>query len=106
MIDSLRSGSIYALIALAFTLGFNVCGIMNFVNGELFMISIYVTSFFCLLKLPFFISVLISIIFCALFNIAIENYIYKPLRKRPKITALIVSIDLKKHLERRCRAGI
>ncbi len=94
IIDSLRSGSIYALVALAFALGFNVCGIMNFVNGEIFVISIYIISLLCFVNIPFWLAVIISILICAAFNVVIERYIYKPLLKRPKINALVVSIGL------------
>lgn len=94
IIDSLRTGSIYALIALAFTLGANICGLINFVNGELFIIGIYVVAFCCKLHIPFIFSVIISMAVCAFFNIIIEIYIYKPLFKRKKIHDLIVSIGL------------
>jgi Branched-chain amino acid ABC-type transport system, permease components len=94
IIDGLRSGSIYALIALAFSLGANICGIINFVNGEIFMISIYIIAFCYGLKIPLILSVIISMIICALFNVTIEKYIYRPFYKHPKITGLIVSIGM------------
>ena len=94
IIDSLLAGGIYALIALAFTLGVNICGLINFVNGELFIISIYIIDFCCSLHIPFLFSVITSMIFCAAFNIVLEFYFYRPILKRNKMHSLIVAIGL------------
>lgn len=94
IIDSLLAGGIYALIALAFTLGVNICGLINFVNGELFVICIYIINLCVNLHIPFIFSVIITMIICAISNMALEFYFYRPILKRNKFHSLIVSIGL------------
>lgn len=94
IINSLLAGGIYALIALAFTLGVNICGLINFVNGELFVICIYIINLCVNLRIPFIFSVIITMIICAISNMALEFYFYRPILKRNKFHSLIVSIGL------------
>ena len=94
LIDTLEMASIYALIALALTLGTNINGIINFVLGPLFIISIYTISFFCDLKLPMVIAILIAIIICGAINFFIKKYVYDLIATRSGMMKIIVSLGL------------
>lgn len=94
LIDSLEMASIYALIALALTLGANINGVINFILGPLFVISIYLISFFCDLKLPIVISILIAMIICGVINVFIKKYVYDLIAMHSGMMSVIVSLGL------------
>ena len=94
IIDGFEMASIYALISLALTLGANINGIINFIMGQLFVISIYMIAFFYDLKMPIIISVLLAIIVCVFINLLIKKYVYDILKRHSQMMSLIVSIGV------------
>ena len=94
LVDGFEMASIYALISLALTLGANVNGIINFLMGQLFVISIYVIGFLYDLKMPIIFAVLIAIVICVGINLLVKTCIYDLLKKHSRMMSLIVSIGV------------
>jgi branched-chain amino acid transport system permease protein len=95
LINGLRSGSIYALIALGYTMVYGIAKMINFAHGDIIMVgaySLYVTI--GVLKLPVVLGVIITIVVCALLGVLIEKIAYKPLRKAPSLAVLITAIGI------------
>ncbi|MDE5759154.1 MAG: branched-chain amino acid ABC transporter permease, partial [Allobaculum sp.] len=95
MINGLSLGSIYALVALGYTMVYGIIKLINFAHGDIYMIGAY-TAFFVTTYLGFgFIPALIAcMVVCGILGVLIERIAYKPLRKAPRITALITAIGV------------
>lgn len=95
LINGLSVGSVYALIALGYTMVYGIAKMINFAHGDIIMIGAYVL-YIChnILALPEILSVLITIVFCSLLGITIERVAYKPLRKAQSLAVLITAIGM------------
>lgn len=95
MINGIHIGSIYALVALGYSMVYGIVKLINFAHGDIIMVGAYV-SWYCIAQsgLPVWLSVLITIIFCALLGISIEAVAYRPLRKSARISLLITAIGI------------
>ncbi|NMA83083.1 MAG: branched-chain amino acid ABC transporter permease [Epulopiscium sp.] len=100
LINGLHVGSIYALIALGYTMVYGVVKLINFAHGDIMMIGAF-SAFVALsiFQLPIGIVLIITMIFCALSGVLIERIAYKPLRNAPRISALITAIGVSFALE-------
>jgi branched-subunit amino acid ABC-type transport system permease component len=100
LINGLSLGSIYALIALGYTMVYGIINLINFAHGDIYMVGAYVgfavTTF---LHLDFFTSLVISMLVCAALGICIEKVAYKPIRNSTRIAALITAISVSLFLE-------
>ncbi len=99
-LNALQLGSIYALIALGYTMVYGILTMINFAHGDLFMVG----AFFCflvatILKLPFVPTLLLSMIGVALIGVMIERVAYKPLRAAPRVSAVITALGVGLFLE-------
>jgi branched-chain amino acid transport system permease protein len=95
VINGLSIGSVYALIALGYTMVYGIIKLINFAHGDIFMFGAYVgmvaiTAF----GLPFFVALPVAMIVTALFGVVVERVAYKPLRKSSKTAALITAIGV------------
>ncbi len=109
LINGLSQGSIYALIALGYTMVFGVLRFINFAHGDVYMLGAFVGFYLGpkTLKLvggePGYLGMtavlLLSMALCALIGIVIEKLCYRPLRERPKLTVLITAIGVSLFLE-------
>jgi len=100
ILNSLQLGSIYALIALGYTMVYGILTMINFAHGDLFMVG----AFFCFLgatflKLPFVPTLLVSMAGVALLGVGIERVAYKPLRQAPRVSAIITALGVGLFLE-------
>jgi len=100
VLNALQLGSIYALIALGYTMVYGILTMINFAHGDLFMVG----AFFCFiaatfLKLPFVPTLLLSMAGVALLGVAIERVAYKPLRQAPRVSAIITALGVGLFLE-------
>lgn len=95
VINGLNVGSIYALIALGYTMVYGIAKLINFAHGDIIMVGAY-TTYVCasILKLNIWISILMAIITCALLGIIVEKIAYKPLRNASRISLLITAIGV------------
>jgi len=100
LVNALSLGSIYALIALGYTMVYGIIQLINFAHGDVLMVGAYV-GFFCMttLRLGIIESLLISMVVCALLGVVIERVAYRPLRNSPRITLLITAIGVSLILE-------
>ncbi len=105
LINGLAWGSIYALIALGYTMVYGVLRLINFAHGDVYMIGAmmgyYVAKFVTHSSsaLGFTAVFLTSMIICGLLGFVIEKLAYKPLRNAPKLSALITAIGVSLFLE-------
>ncbi len=93
-------GSIYALIALGYTMVYGIVKLINFAHGDVLMVGAYVGFFATTnLGMSFLPALILSMVVCALLGVLIERIAYKPLRSHPRITALITAIGVSLFLE-------
>lgn len=100
IVNGISLGSIYALIALGYTMVYGIIKLINFAHGDIYMLGAYI-GFMVATKtnLGFFASLFIAMIACALIGVLIEKIAYKPLRNATRITALITAIGVSYFLE-------
>ena len=95
LISGLSLGSIYALIALGYTMVYGIAKMLNFAHGDIIMVGAYAVIVAVMqLSLPPVIAILISIIVCAVLGVVIERLAYKPLRQAQPLTVLISAIGV------------
>lgn len=100
MVNGVSLGSIYALIALGYTMVYGIIKLINFAHGDVYMIGAYVgfavTTY---TNLGFFPALIFSMITCAILGMIIERVAYKPLRESSRIAVLITAIGVSLLLE-------
>ena len=95
LVNGVSLGSIYALIALGYTMVYGIIKLINFAHGEVYMIGAFVGyGIPRLTGLGFFPALVISMLACALLGFTIEKIAYKPLRQSSRITMLITAIGV------------
>lgn len=100
VINGISLGSIYALIALGYTMVYGIIKLINFAHCDVYMIGAYI-GYFCMtaLHIGFLPSLLIAMVICTLLGVAIEKIAYKPLRNATRIAVLITAIGVSLFLE-------
>jgi branched-chain amino acid transport system permease protein len=100
VIDGLRLGFVYALIALGYTMVYGIVRLINFAHGDVFMVGAF-ASFYAITRYGwgFVPAILFAMAICMLLNVVIERVAYKPLRNAPRIAALITAIGVSFFLE-------
>jgi branched-chain amino acid transport system permease protein len=98
--NALQLGSIYALIALGYTMVYGILTMINFAHGDLFMVG----AFFCfilaaLVGLPFLPTLILTMMAVASIGVLIERAAYKPLRQAPRVSAIITALGVGLFLE-------
>lgn len=100
LLNGLRTGSIYALIALGYTMVYGIAKMINFAHGDIIMVGAYsLYVFIGVLGVPIPIAILLSVGVCALAGVVIERIAYKPLRKAPSLAVLITAIGVSYFLQ-------
>ena len=95
LISGLNLGSIYALIALGYTMVYGIAKMLNFAHGDIIMVGAYsVIVSAVTLKLPPVIAILIAVVVCAALGVTIEFLAYRPLRQSPPLAVLITAIGV------------
>ena len=95
LVNGISLGSIYALIALGYTMVYGIAKMLNFAHGDIIMVGGYtvftaMSTAWC----PVWLSVVIGIIVCTVLGIVIEKVAYKPLRSAPPLAVLITAIGV------------
>lgn len=95
IIDGLNLGSVYALVALGYSMVYGIAKMLNFAHGDVIMVGIY-SIFVCLNmgKLPVPVTMLICVLVCALLGYTVEKLAYKPLRQASSLSVLITAIGV------------
>ena len=99
-INGISIGSIYAIIALGYTMVYGIAKMLNFAHGDVIMVGAYIC--YCVtnyLGLPPIVGVLASIVVCTVLGIIIEGLAYKPLRGTPSLAVLITAIGVSYFLQ-------
>ena len=100
LISGISLGSIYAIIALGYTMVYGIAKMLNFAHGDIIMIGGYVS--FCsmyYLNLPPIVATLLAVIACTVLGIVIERLAYAPLRSAPSLAVLITAIGVSYFLQ-------
>ncbi len=101
LINGLRTGSIYALIALGYTMVYGIAKMINFAHGDIIMVGAYLLYLFGAgkLGLPPAVVIVLAIILCAALGVVTEKIAYKPLRNAPPLAVLITAIGVSYFLQ-------
>ena len=100
LVNGLAVGSIYALIALGYTMVNGTIKLINFAHGDVYMMGAFIGYFAVMvLKLNVFLALLLAMVACAVLGVVIERVAYKPLRKSTRVAALITAIGVSYLLE-------
>ncbi len=100
VLNGLQLGSIYALVALGYTMVYGIILLLNFAHGDIIMVGAYI-SWLVMSKLGLnpAIAVVLSIVGCMLLGVLIDKVAYAPLRDAPRLSILITAIGVSYFLE-------
>ena len=106
-INGLSLGSIYALIALGYTMVYGIVTLINFAHGDIMMMGAY-AGYFVLVALGassggFAAALLVAMVFCGFLGVVIERLAYRPLRNAPRLNSLITAIAVELILQNMMR---
>ena len=100
LINGISIGSVYAIIALGYTMVYGIAKMLNFAHGDVIMVGAYmsysVTSY---LGLPTAVGIAVAVVVCTLLGVLIEGLAYKPLRGVPSLAVLITAIGVSYFLQ-------
>ena len=100
LINGISLGSVYAIIALGYTMVYGIAKMLNFAHGDVIMVGAYIS--YCVtsyLGLPAWVSVVAAVVVCTVLGIVIEGLAYKPLRGTPSLAVLITAIGVSYFLQ-------
>ena len=100
LISGLSLGSVYAIIALGYTMVYGIAKMLNFAHGDVIMVGGYI-SFLAMnsLQLPTWLAIIIAVIVCTVLGVVIEGLAYKPLRSATSLAVLITAIGVSYFLQ-------
>jgi len=99
-LNALQLGSIYALIALGYTMVYGILTMINFAHGDFFMVGAFVCFVVVtFLDLPFVPALLLSMAGVTILGVTVERLAYKPLRQAPRVSAIITALGVGIFLE-------
>jgi len=100
LMNGVSLGSLYALLAIGYTLVYGILGLINFAHSDVFMLGTYLAFFMMVIfMLPWWLSIIIGVALCALVGVSIERVAYRPLRNAPRISALITAVGVSFFIE-------
>jgi branched-chain amino acid transport system permease protein len=100
IVFGLTLGCLYALLAIGYSMVYGVLRLINFAHGDLLMVSAYIAFFgIVIFHLPLIVSFIIAVVLTGGLGIVIDRGAYRPLRKSPRISALITAIGVSFLLE-------
>lgn len=100
IINGLQSGSIYALVALGYSMVYGIIMLLNFAHGDVIMVGAYVAwMMMARFALDPVLALIAAVIGCTVLGVLIEKVAYKPLRQSPRISLLITAIGVSYFLE-------
>lgn len=99
-LNALQLGSIYALIALGYTMVYGVLTMINFAHGDFFMVGAFLCFIFAtFLKLPSVPALLLTMVSLTFLGVTVERLAYRPLRKAPRVSLIISALGVGMFLE-------
>ncbi|MBQ6421351.1 MAG: branched-chain amino acid ABC transporter permease [Clostridia bacterium] len=95
LINGLSLGSVYAIIALGYTMVYGIAKMLNFAHGDVIMVGGYISYIFMFnLGMPWWVALLAAMLVCTLLGVLIEGFAYRPLRAAPSLAVLITAIGV------------
>ena len=92
LINGISLGSVYALIALGYTMVYGIAKMLNFAHGDVIMIGAFTVFTICsTMGLPNIVGILVAVVLCTLLGMLIERVAYKPLRKASSPLAVLIT---------------
>jgi len=99
-LNGIQIGSIYALVALGYTMVYGIIKLINFAHGDIIMVGAYVTWYLIAkLYISEWAAIVLAVVGCTVLGMVIEKVAYKPLRKSARISLLITAIGVSFLLE-------
>ena len=100
LVSGISLGSVYAIIALGYTMVYGIAKMLNFAHGDIIMVGGYISLMaMSSLGLPSWAAVILAMIVCTVLGILIEGLAYKPLRSAPSLAVLITAIGVSYFLQ-------
>lgn len=100
LVNGISLGSIYALIALGYTMVYGTIRLINFAHGDIYMMGAFIGYFLVSIwNINIFVAMLLAGLVCAILGVVIERVAYKPLRKSTRVAALITAIGVSYFLQ-------
>jgi branched-chain amino acid transport system permease protein len=100
VINGISLGSIYAIIALGYTMVYGIAKMLNFAHGDVIMVGAYVCFFMTSrYNMPAIVGILLSMFVCTVLGMTIERLAYKPLRQATSLAVLITAIGMSYFLQ-------
>ena len=100
LINGISLGSVYAIIALGYTMVYGIAKMLNFAHGDVIMVGAYVCFFATgQFGLPPLVGVLLAMVVCTILGMVIERLAYKPLRQSASLAVLITAIGVSYFLQ-------
>lgn len=100
LFNGITLGSLYALIAIGYTMVYGILRLINFAHGDIFMLGAYFVFWgITLLNLPWSVAVFLSILVTAGAGVLVDRIAYRPLREAPRISAMISAIGVSFFIE-------
>ena len=100
LINGISLGSVYAIIALGYTMVYGIAKMLNFAHGDVIMVGAYISYLSTtVLNVPPLLSVLIAMAVCTVLGVVIEGLAYRPLRKASSLAVLITAIGVSYFLQ-------
>ena len=100
LISGVSLGSVYAIIALGYTMVYGIAKMLNFAHGDVIMVGGYISLLaMSSLGLPWWVGVLLAMLVCTVLGVIIEGLAYKPLRAAPSLAVLITAIGVSYFLQ-------
>lgn len=100
LVNGITLGGVYALIAVGYTMVYGVIQLINFAHGEIYMFGAFLAFMLVtVFNVPFFMAAILSVMICACFGIVLDFVAYRPLRKAPRLAALITAIGMSLFLQ-------
>ncbi|MFI3250748.1 MAG: branched-chain amino acid ABC transporter permease [Eubacteriales bacterium] len=95
LVNGLQSGSIYALVALGYSMVYGIILLLNFAHGDIIMVGAY-AAWICMVKFQLnpFVSIVLAVLSSMILGILIEKIAYRPLRSAPRLSLLITAIGV------------
>lgn len=98
--NGLQSGSVYALVALGYSMVYGIIMLLNFAHGDIIMVGAYLAWItISMLDMPPAVGIIAAVVGCTLLGVLIEKAAYSPLRKAPRLSLLITAIGVSFFLE-------
>ena len=95
LVNGLSLGSIYAIIALGYTMVYGIAKMLNFAHGDVIMVGAYVSyCAFMYWGMPPMVAILAAMVFCTALGVIIERLAYRPLRQATSLAVLITAIGM------------